>query len=150
MATIELSSDYGYVILTFILSAIVNFWHGGQVLKARKKYNVVYPAEYQIDVKDGKIDQNNVFNCYQRSHQNFLENYAMVMGWMFIGGLKFPIYAAGAGVAFLAGRVIYALGYSTGNPKNRLWGEPFLIIGMLGLLGLCGATGLSLLGWVKI
>jgi len=146
---IALPAEYGYVILAYVLSSFVNFWHGMRVGGARKVHGVQYPAEYQITLKDGKVDQSNVFNCFQRSHQNFLENYFMVMGMMFIAGFKYPVYAAAAGTIWLVGRVMYALGYQTGDPKKRMRGG-IAYVGLLGLLVMNVITALSMLGYVKL
>merc|ERR1711979_186054 len=96
-----------------------------RVMKARKEHNVEYPTLYSAD--------NKTFNCVQRSHQNFLENYPTFLMLLFLGGLQYPRISAAAGLIYLAGRVRYAVGYSTGDPKNRQGGA-FGYIGLLTLL----------------
>jgi glutathione S-transferase len=49
-----------------------------------------------------------------------------------------------AGAIWLAGRVVYAIGYSTGEPKKRAWGS-FQYLGLLTLLGLNVQLAWSLL-----
>jgi len=54
-----------------------------------------------------------------RAHQNTLENYPTFLLLLFLGGLEMPLFSAVAGVIYLAGRVSYAKGYYTGDPKKR-------------------------------
>ena len=97
-----------------------------------------------------------IFNCIQRAHQNTLENlpqffFLLTMGECdnlttdllnllipshFAGGLSMPKLSAAAGWVWIAGRVVYALGYSTGDPQKRVRGA----FGYLGLFTLLGAT----------
>ena len=63
------------------------------------------------------------FNAVQRGHQNMLESHYAVLWLMTIGGLKHPLGSAIAGAIWSLGRVVYALGYETGTPKNRMYGS---------------------------
>lgn len=141
MSTLSLvvPKEYGYVILVGVGSTLVNMWLSFRVGKARKLYNVKYPTMYS--------DTNIVFNCIQRSHQNFLEYYPQFLMVLFLGGIEYPRLAAGAGVVFLAGRIVYALGYSTGDPAKRMRGG-FQYFGLLTLLGLTVKLGVRMLGLV--
>ena len=49
---------------------------------------------------------------------------------LLIGGIADPIICACGGVIFSAGKVAYAYGYSTGDPRKRMWGA----FGYIGLL----------------
>jgi len=141
---IEVPDDYGYVLLTFLASFVVNLWLGGTVGKARKKYGVKYPTMYLVTIKDGIISQDNQFNCVQRSHQNMLEIYPSVMGLVILSGLQFPILASIGGCIWLFGRAVYAIGYQTGDPKKRVWGS-FQWIGVLILLYTTVSAAFSLI-----
>jgi glutathione S-transferase len=142
--SVQIPDDFGYVILVFTLSVFVNFWHGMRVGLYRRVAKVDYPATYQLTFENGKINQDNKFNCYQRSHQNFSENYASVMIGMILGGLKHPVVAAVGGLVWLVGRVVYALGYQTGNPKLRARGF-FGYFGLLAILITMISAGISMI-----
>ena len=66
---------------------------------------------------------------------------------MFMAGLRMPLAAASCGCVWLAGRVMYSIGYWQ-DPKKR---TPGFIISMLGgqfpLLFMSVYSGLGLLGW---
>ena len=62
MVAIQILPHFGYVCLVGIASAFLLMWQAMQVGKMRKKFNVNYPTMYSND--------NVVFNCYQRAHQN--------------------------------------------------------------------------------
>lgn len=111
----------------------------------------------------------NMFNCVQRAHQNSLENQTTVRycaiavrgsarrpqqrlrapaqfnTLLVIAAIRSPTLAAVAGAAFVGGRVLYAIGYQTGDPKARYRGM-VNVFGLLALLllsaysvaGLCG------------
>ena len=65
-----------------------------------------------------------------------LSRFVNVNTYFIAGGLSYPRVAAAAGWVWIAGRVVYALGYSTGEPKKRVNGA----FGYLGLLTLLGCT----------
>jgi len=60
-----------------------------------------------------------------------------------MGGIRYPIVSAAGGLIWLAGRVAYALGYSTGDPSLRRRGS-FQYIGLVTLLGTAVATGVQM------
>ena len=139
MVSVEFPKEYGYVLLVGTSSAFIAMWHGIRVSQARKKFGIKYPIMYS--------DTNNVFNCIQRAHGNFLENYPQFLFLLTIGGLSYPKLSAGAGVVYLLGRIIYALGYSTGDPQKRIRGM-FMHLGSLVLLYTSAHFATKLLGWI--
>ena len=145
MVAMSLPADYGYVISAGVGAIFMVMWKGVKVgmvsvqflevldvivfiLKARKKYGVEYPEMYSKD--------SNTFNCIQRAHQNTLENLPQFFFLLTMGGLSHPQLAGAAGWVWVAGRIVYALGYSTGDPKKRVRGA----FGYLGLFTLLGCT----------
>jgi len=106
---------YGYVLMTVFLTYFLLFWQGFMVGQKRKLYKVDYPAMYS--------DNEPVFNCYQRVHQNTLERVPIFLAILLSTGLFNAKMAAAFGFLWLIGRVIYSLGYYTGKPNNRLAGS---------------------------
>ncbi|KAI0242769.1 Microsomal glutathione S-transferase 3 [Lamellibrachia satsuma] len=123
-----LPSNYGYVVLAGVGSIFVNMWMAINVSRARKQYDVKYPKMYS--------DESDAFNCIQRAHQNTLEMYTPFMFVLLVGGLQFPRLCAASGGVYLLGRIVYAKGYYTGDPKKRLRGA----FGSGALLVMLGCT----------
>lgn len=138
LAPLALPTGYGYVILTAAASAFLVQWQAIQVSGQRKKLGIKYPKMYEEA-------ENSVFNCYQRAHQNTLESYPSFLALLLIGGLGYPITSAVLGLIWLVGRVVYSLGYYTGDPNNRLKGM-FHFFAFLGLFITCVVLGVRQTG----
>ncbi|KXJ24381.1 microsomal glutathione S-transferase 3 [Exaiptasia diaphana] len=137
MATLVIPKEYGYVVLTGVSSAFLITYLAMNVGKARKKFKVEYPKMYD--------DKEIVFNCYQRAHQNTLENYPQYLMLLLIGGLKHPIVCSVGGLVWILGRIAYAHGYYTGDPSKRMYGG-FGYLGLFAMLGSTAHFALDLLG----
>jgi len=137
MVVLEIASEYGYVAAVGIASTFLLAWQGIMVGKMRKKFNIQYPTMYSND--------NKLFNCYQRAHQNTLENYPQFLMLLFIGGLAHPCLTALSGVVWIAGKVSYSLGYYSGEPAKRMNGT-YSYLGLLTMLGTSISFTLRLLG----
>jgi len=139
MVAIEVQPEFGYVILVAVASIIMVMWKGARVGMARKKFDVPYPAMYS--------DKDPVFNCYQRAHQNTLENYPQFLVLLFVAGLECPSCSAIAGLVWILGRIAYALGYSTGDPAKRMRGA-FGYFGLFFLLGTSIYSAIKIIGLI--
>eukprot|EP00094_Tigriopus_californicus_P003026 TCALIF_02915-PA protein Name:"Similar to Mgst3 Microsomal glutathione S-transferase 3 (Mus musculus)" AED:0.03 eAED:0.08 QI:199/0.75/0.8/1/0.25/0.4/5/109/152 len=146
---IQLTPDYGYVILAGATSAFMVMWKAIKVGQARKAHNIKYPVMYSTE-----NGGDNVFNCVQdqlsydfafkkRSHQNTLEVYPQFLFFLATGGISCPRFCAGAGLLWTISRIVYALGYSTGKPEKRMQGA-FGYLGYFGLWGCSIYTGLKM------
>jgi len=140
MVQLEVPSEYGYVIFGQIVAGITLQVLGGEVMKARKKYNVQYPDMYSATSKE--------FNNVQRGHQNALETYSTFIFFNAVGGLKHPLLAAGFAVAWSIGRYLYQQGYMEGANKRYSKGGHLHWLGLLGSMGLSISLALSLLHFI--
>eukprot|EP00914_Ancora_sagittata_P009764 GHVO01018525.1.p2 GENE.GHVO01018525.1~~GHVO01018525.1.p2 ORF type:complete len:171 (-),score=6.75 GHVO01018525.1:909-1388(-) len=145
----QISPHFGFILLELVVIQFMLLWKGFMTGQARKKYGVPLPDAYAVKGVTGKrgegeehqflltSDENcDRFNCYQRAHQNTLEHVPTFVALLITGGLAFPITTAIGGLVWIAGRITFAVGYYTGNPKARLFGIFFL----LGLLIVVGAN----------
>ncbi|XP_006631304.1 microsomal glutathione S-transferase 3b [Lepisosteus oculatus] len=132
-----LPASFAYVILTFFYSWIMLFYLSIQVVQARKKYGVKYPAMYS--------DKEQLFNCIQRAHQNTLEVFPQWLIFQFISGLAYPVVASVLGAIWVTSRFSYAWGYYTGDPEKRMRGA-YGYIGYFGVILLSLAAALQMLG----
>ena len=117
-------------------AALMTQYLAVKVALARREFKVPYPAMYA----EGTNKDATQFNCIQRSHQNTLEYLPNVLALEMAMGLKFPVVAGSLGLAWVIGRLIYAAGYSSGDPAKR--GPGSLIAGVI-YLGLIGGSGLA-------
>ncbi|KAI4093476.1 MAG: hypothetical protein LQ344_002889 [Seirophora lacunosa] len=150
MSTIQLSlpSDYGYVLLTASLTTLVAQFHTLHTSKHRRRAQVPYPNAYATPAEAKESRDKYLFNCAQRAHANFLEHIPQFYTTLLISGLRFPRFSAAMGLVWLAGRVVYTLGYTDpaqekGAGRTR---GAFFYVGALGLLGGSVWTGLEMAG----
>ena len=67
------------------------FYLGGQVGSVRQRLGVPLPYLY-ADMTAAQADKKKeLFNCYQRGHQNALETYPGFLMLLFLGGIKHPV-----------------------------------------------------------
>ncbi|KAG1950521.1 microsomal glutathione S-transferase 3b [Pimephales promelas] len=132
-----LPANFGYAIFTYIYSFVMLSYLGLKVGAARKKYKIKYPSMYS--------DNEPVFNCIQRAHQNTLEVYPQWLVFQTIAALEYPLVASVLGVIWVTSRFSYAWGYYTGDPVKRMRGA-YGYIGLLGVILLSISVALKLLG----
>jgi glutathione S-transferase len=137
MSSLNVKPEFGYVLGAASASFFVHhIYMASKVVKARKRFNIEYPAMYADDKNCPNESNRNTFNCVQRAHQNSLENQPIFLSLLTLSGLQYPITAAALGGAYLVGRIGYAEGYSTGEPQKRInYVTALTYVGMLGLVG---------------
>jgi glutathione S-transferase len=120
-----------YTLLTVVLMFVTGF----QVARARGRYGIAAPAT------TGQPDFERVF----RVQMNTLEQSVIFLPVLWVDQLYgTPSLIAGAGAVWLAGRVLYAVGYTKAAPKRS---AGFLVSGLaLGALLIDAAVGLAR-GW---
>lgn len=83
------------------------------------------------------------FNCAQRAHANYLENFAVFLPLLVTSTPLYPKSAAALGGVWIVGRVFYALGYKGSKQgtdgKGRFKGAFY----MLAQFGLMVTAGMS-------
>lgn len=94
---------YGNVAAVTLVSLLVYLWMGLRVAQGRSKFGVTAPA----------INGHDDFERLFRAHQNTLEWLPMYLVSLWL----FAIYwdaqvAAGLGVVWIVGRILYGLGYA--------------------------------------
>jgi glutathione S-transferase len=151
----------GLMPIVIVSIFFLDLWMGIMVALARKKYNIQYPTLYAVagttrysppskteteaisssplttDKTKDIISEADAyaFNCVQRGHQNTLEKIPVVVAMLLITWHSFPLPAAICGFVWIAGRVLYMLGYTI-SPAWRNVG----FISYFGLFSLIGLT----------
>jgi uncharacterized MAPEG superfamily protein len=116
--------------IVIALALIQFFVFGGLVGRARVKYQIEAPA----------ITGHPVFERYYRVHYNTMELLlSFVPGMLLFGTYISPTVAAGLGLLFIVGRIVYLRGY-VAEPKKRGAGFgisvlPTMILLLGGLIG---------------
>ncbi|PCH34051.1 membrane-associated glutathione metabolism protein [Wolfiporia cocos MD-104 SS10] len=144
--TIVLSKEYVYPVAAIASTCWLTFWQTIKVGGARKRAGIPYPYVYADKAEVAANQEANVFNCTQRAHQNTLEYFPIVVASTVVASLKHPLIAASLCGLFTASRVVYTIGYSTGDPaKRNLFGSAmFSSLGWLALLGTSAWTVVEL------
>ena len=107
---------FGLVVLANVVgSGVTLTLLGTKVGEARKKYGVKLPHMYA----PGDSDNERLFNCAQRGHQQALETYPQFLALSLVAGLAFPLTTAVEGALWCVARFAWAEGYATGDPDNR-------------------------------
>lgn len=112
-----------------------------KVALARRESGVKYPSMYA----EGNSEAAVRFNCTQRAHLNTLEYLPNVLALQMLMGLQYPVTAAALGAAWTLGRLIYAAGYSSGDPAKRAPGSTLAGVVYLALIGGCAYAGFRML-----
>ncbi|KZV73929.1 membrane-associated proteins in eicosanoid and glutathione metabolism [Peniophora sp. CONT] len=134
---IFIPEGFSYVAASLISVPLVLQWQAIYVSMARKAAKVEYPRAYAEKAEQEASPAAKVFNCRQRAHANTLENVPGVLVLTLLSGLRYPVFAGGALGFWSLTRIIYTLGYGTGEPKKRIIGSELGAVTLFALL--CGA-----------
>ncbi|KAL3145502.1 hypothetical protein ABBQ32_003326 [Trebouxia sp. C0010 RCD-2024] len=140
-AVAGLSHAYGYLMASVAFTAAVVQWMVFKVAKARKTAGVEYPKLYA----EGNNAVSVKFNCTQRAHQNTLENLPVFLIMQILLAQAYPMFASGLGVAWAVGRIVYAVGYSSGDANKRLPGSAISNLVQFAMLGTLSFTAFKVL-----
>eukprot|EP00803_Ostreobium_quekettii_P000212 evm.model.scf_46EXC.4 EVM.evm.TU.scf_46EXC.4 scf_46EXC:140095-140718(-) len=143
---LSLPHDYGYVALTVFATAAVVQWMMMCVARERVAVGLQFPKMYC----DGDSEAENKFNCTQRGHQNTLETAPMLMAMVAVVGLMHPITASVLGMVYNLGRVVYFLGYRSGEPGKRTPGSLVGFFAYLGTMVTLVVAGCRVLGVLPV
>ncbi|ORX33595.1 hypothetical protein BD324DRAFT_639454 [Kockovaella imperatae] len=134
LSSFAIPAAFPLVGLSLVATATLTFWQGLLVSAARKEAGVHYPNLYATDAEAKADKKKLVYNCTQRAHANTLENVTTIVTLTIFLGLYHPKVAAASNFIWVVGRVLYTLGYKTGDPATRnKTGGPFGYIGLLTL-----------------
>jgi hypothetical protein len=99
---------------------------------ARLEYKNPWPYMFALEKNPKKIE----FDCVQRAHVNFTENYTQLLAMFFFASKLAPRFAAVCGTFHLLGRLVFANGYYTGVASNKDKGTFGYFLGTFPLVGL--------------
>lgn len=120
---------YSLVALVSLLALLAYFWMTMQVGRARMKSGIHAPAMTGDEGLERAI----------RAHLNTLEWLPLFLVSLWLFAIYWDVQvAAGAGVVWIIGRILYALGYAA-DPKKR--GTGFLIQALAVAVLLFGSLG---------
>ncbi|PAV19928.1 membrane-associated s in eicosanoid and glutathione metabolism [Pyrrhoderma noxium] len=120
MPTIVVPQGFSFVLVASASTVFLNMWQHIRVNNARQAAKIDYPQMYAEKNEAASSKEAYIFNCVQRAHQNTLESLPHYLLNLFVTGLKRPYLSASLGALWLAGRIFYTIGYSSGDPKKRL------------------------------
>lgn len=119
MSEILLPKEYAYPVAFVVATFWLSFWQSMKVSRARKAAKIEYPQLYAEQAQVSSSHKAKIFNCTQRAHQNTLEYLPQVAIGTLVLGLRHPRIAASVCGVWIVFRVIYTIGYSTGDPWQR-------------------------------
>jgi uncharacterized membrane protein YecN with MAPEG domain len=120
---------HAYVAVVTLLAVLVYFWMSLQVARARGKSGIEVPA----------MTGDPVFERTVRAHYNTLEWLPIFLPAMWLFAIYWdPKVAAGVGLVWVIGRILYFRGYVAAAPKRSMG---FLIQALSTMVLLFGALG---------
>ncbi|EGO03464.1 hypothetical protein SERLA73DRAFT_46722 [Serpula lacrymans var. lacrymans S7.3] len=115
--------SFGHVTTAIVSSTWLLVWQTILVGRFRRRAGIDYPQLYAETAEMKASKDATLFNCAQRAHANTLETLPVVLLSTLVASLKNPYYASYACGLWVFARILYTLGYTTGDPAKVL---PFL------------------------
>jgi glutathione S-transferase len=133
---VQVSSTYGYVLGSNLVGIFVtNFYLMTQVMKARSKFDVLYPNLYATPGFHKHADE---FNRVQRGHQHYFEYLTFFTLANVVGGIHFPWVSVACVICYNLGSVLFQVGYADAalDVKRARYrkGGPIKYLGLIGSL----------------
>ncbi|KAF9237039.1 hypothetical protein BU15DRAFT_49212, partial [Melanogaster broomeanus] len=128
------SDSFGYVGAALVSTVWVLGFQTFLVGGYRWRSGIKFPQLYAEKAEAAASKDAHLFNCVQRAHQNTLERMPVVLVSTLVTAVKNPLYAAAACGLWSFSRVLYTIGYASGDPikRNTRGG----ILGEISLFGL--------------
>ncbi|KAH9065643.1 hypothetical protein EDB87DRAFT_1679371 [Lactarius vividus] len=128
---IDLPASFHWVVASIFSIVPVVQWQMTLVVQAREKAGIQYPRLYAEKAEQEASLDAMIFNCVQRAHQNTLENVPPMVLSTLISAIHYPKLAAIGCAYWSFSRVLYTMGYSTGEPSERSRGFGSLYVQLL-------------------
>ncbi|EKM48317.1 uncharacterized protein PHACADRAFT_49759, partial [Phanerochaete carnosa HHB-10118-sp] len=109
---------YAYTAAAIVSTFWLTTFQAFKVGRARKAAGIAYPQLMAEKAEAAASKEAQIFNCTQRAHQNTLESLPQLISATLIVGLKYPYFAAAACGTWTVARLLYTIGYSSGDPKK--------------------------------
>ncbi|PWN37648.1 membrane-associated proteins in eicosanoid and glutathione metabolism [Meira miltonrushii] len=143
--SLNLPASYPWVVGVAATIPFLTFWQSMLVSGARKAAKIQYPQVYATKEEESANPSARKFNCAQRAHQNTMENVPQVYASLLIAGVQHPRVAAISGLLYVVGRIVFTVGYNSGEPKGRVPGSLISYLGMVSLFFTSAYTTFGLL-----
>ncbi|KIK37117.1 hypothetical protein CY34DRAFT_810652 [Suillus luteus UH-Slu-Lm8-n1] len=118
-SSIVLPPGFGHVAAGLVTTAWVLGWQALVVGSYRTKSGIKYPQLYAEKAEADASKEAFLFNCAQRAHQNTIEHMPLIIVTTLVASMKYPVFAGYASGLWALSRVLYTLGYTTGDPAKR-------------------------------
>ncbi|KAJ7153123.1 hypothetical protein C8R43DRAFT_1002958 [Mycena crocata] len=119
MTTITIQPGMSYVAAAFMSTFFLLTGQTYLVGKNRALAGIKYPRAYADNQELAASPAAMKFNCAQRAHQNTLESLPLMYMMTAVLSVKNPVLAASGLGLWVASRIAYTMGYTTGDPAKR-------------------------------
>ncbi|KAF8435834.1 hypothetical protein L210DRAFT_3484299 [Boletus edulis BED1] len=116
---ILLPESYRYVAGALVSVVWLMGWQTIVVNRYRSSSGIKYPQLYAEKAEAQASREAHLFNCAQRAHQNTLEHMPAILITTLVSGVKYPVLAASACAFWAFTRVLYTIGYTSGDAAKR-------------------------------